>query len=960
MTLLLWPSGIRPSRTGIGIPGEKSGTPGMQDERAIKMNVTKVMVWLIIFVSLAHIEKANARDIYVSPDGNDHFSGSKEKPFLTFERVMGELIKFAGKEPVNIWFAEGDYYVGEVIRLTPEYAGTRKNPVRFSSLDGHRVRIKGSVVLDALKWEACPGGIFVSHIPEELDFDQLFINGIRQMRARFPDYDEENPLRGGKGYLNAVGGTDERYDQWFLVDSGEFTKKSWRHPETGIVHAFQSHNWGNLQYRITSVDTLTGKISVGEGGWQMQRSHGIGKGSPFYIENIFEELDAPSEWFLDKDNHLLYFYPSAEVHLDSMVVEVPVVKDMIRLEGDREHPVRYVSFNGFNFTQSRFSFLESYEPVSLGDWAIHRGGVIFMEGVEHCRVTNCSFAYIGGNGIFMSAYNRENEVSGCYFSHTGESAVCLVGSPEAVRLYRTWEAHDRISPGALQDRADTRPGPKTPDYPEKCVVKNCIMHDLGDMGKQVSGVFISKSYKVSVSHCTVYNCPRTGICINDGTWGGHIIEHCDMWETVRETGEHGPFNAWGRERFWTGLKKPLVKSDAIAPTIIRNNRIANFRKSISAGNWTIDLDDGSSYYEIYNNLNLGSTIKLRDGFFRKVYNNICVGAVPLGWHVWPEHSEDEIYRNIIVISGAVAGSNQPTAVFVRPIELPDATPWSDNYNYNTYWNINYKTNPFMTEGRSFPDWQAQGYDMQSTVADPLFVNPEKGDYRVKENSPALKLGFKNFPMDRFGHRMTRIEPYGGEFTDEIRVTIRPDARMEAGGSLRYTLDGSAPTRSSSPYEIPFTVNQSCTVKALSFDKHGNPLGFVCEAKFHKTAYVYYPNWYKTLLADHYESDAPAQSTNAVIVEFWGAAFINMADDPDLIDASGGHNSGCYIKSIDPEKGKIWKDAGFESGWIILKTDGKEVRNSDDLKRHMNTSAGKIMEITATRNNQSKLFNMQLK
>jgi len=47
-------------------------------------------------------------------------------------------------------------------------------------------------------------------------------------------------------------------------------------------------------------------------------------------------------------------------------------------------------------------------------------------------------------------------------------------------------------------------------------------------------------------------------------------------------------------------------------------------------------------------------------------------------------------------------------------------------------------------------WQALGYDRNSTFADPLFVDPENGDYRVRPDSPALKLGFENFPMDHFG------------------------------------------------------------------------------------------------------------------------------------------------------------------------------------------------------------------
>lgn len=928
------------------------------------METIKIFALLITLAIFTNLEKAHAKNIYVSQTGSDNNAGTIEKPFLSFEKAVSEMKKFAGKVSVNIWFTEGTYYITKTIQLTPEYSGTEKKSILFSALPGHNVKVKGSMVLDQLNWKAYKNGIFVSQIPAGLSFDQLFINGVRQVRARFPNYDEQNPIRGGNGYQKATGGTDKRYDQWFSFDPNEFTKKVWAHPETGIVHAFQSHNWGNLQYRIKAVDNTTSKILLGEGGWQLQRINGIGKASVFYIDNIFEELDTPSEWFLDEKNNLLYFYPSVGVNLKNVTVEVPIVKDMIQLKGNNDRPIKHISFKGLNFSQSKLTFMEQYEPLARGDWAIHRGGVVFMEGAENCNIKDCSFDYVGGNGVFMSGYNRDNKVSGCRFMHTGESAVCLVGSPLAVRLYQTWDDKDikGISWKSKQEGMDTKPGPKTPDYPENCVVENCIMHDIGDFGKQVAAVFISMSHKIRVSHCTIYNCPRAGICINDGTWGGHIIENCDIWETVRETGEHGPFNSWGRERFWPGtvLTKHLVKLDAIDPTIVRNNRIANFRESISAGNWTIDLDDGSSYFEIYNNLNLGSTIKLRDGFFRKVYNNICVSAVPLGWHAWPEDSEDEIFRNIFVISGAVPGSGQPTTVFARPLKLPNAKKWSNNYNFNTYWNINSKTNPSIIQGKSFTDWQAQGYDLQSTIADPLFVNPQKGDYRVKENSPALKLGFKNFPMDQFGHTMTNIEPFGGNFSDELSISIKPDVRLSSGGTLRYTIDGSEPTPNSSIYKLPFVINQSCFIKAQSFGKHGNPIGFACEAKFNKTANIHYPSWYNTLLAGKYEDGVDAKLAIVSMFELDGAVLINIADDPDLIDATGGFNFGCYIESIDSEKGKLWKEAGFEPGWIIQKINGKEVRTVDDLRRYMTEYTGKTLEITAVQNYKSRIFKMQLK
>lgn len=81
--------------------------------------------------------------------------------------------------------------------------------------------------------------------------------------------------------------------------------------------------------------------------------------------------------------------------------------------------------------------------------------------------------------------------------------------------------------------------------------------------------------------------------------------------------------------------------DAVEPIIIRNNRF-----SYDHG-WDIDLDDGSSNCEIYNNLCLSGGLKLKEGFYRKVYNNILVnnGFHP---HVWFENNHDVFIRNIVM------------------------------------------------------------------------------------------------------------------------------------------------------------------------------------------------------------------------------------------------------------------------------------------------------------------------
>ncbi|EOR94589.1 hypothetical protein ADIARSV_2187 [Arcticibacter svalbardensis MN12-7] len=913
-----------------------------------------------------------AKEIYVSSIGSDKNVGTKVQPFLSFERALLETKKFAGKEPVHVWFLEGDYYLNKTITIGIESSGSLKNPVLFSALPGSKVNIKGSKELKNLKWNAYKNGIYVASVPSGLTFDQVFINGERKVRARFPDYDYENPLRGGNGYQQVIGGTNHRYDKWLSFDSKTFTNKDWKNPETGIVHAFQSHNWGNMQYRVKEVNRTENKLYLGEGGWQLQRDHGIGgsgeSASWFFVDNIFEELDTPGEWFLDTKAKLLYYYPQNIQEFKNAKVEVPILKDFIQLIGTKESPVKNISFKGLNFTQSRYTYMDKYEPVARGDWAIHRGGAIFMEGAENCVVEDCNFEYVGGNGVFMSSYNRNNQVKSCRFVHTGESAVCFVGSPSAVRFYQTWDDKEIYGKNwnEMRKNMDLTSGPKTPDYPENCIVENSVMHDIGDVGKQVAGVYISMSHKIVASHNTIYNCPRAGICINDGTWGGHIIEYNDIWETVRETGEHGPFNAWGRERQWSGSRgtdadfmKELTKLDAIDPVIVRNNKIANYRKSISAGNWTIDLDDGSSNYEIYHNLNLGSTIKLRDGMLRKVFNNITVSAVPLGWHVWPKASEDEIYKNIFVISGAIPGNAEPTNSYIRQVGLPTDTKWSTHYDDNLYWNVNAPKNEYIVDKVTFKQWQEKGFDEKSKVADPLFVDPKNGNYQVQANSPALKLGFKNFPMDEFGHEMTRIKPFGGDFSGETKVEVIADKRGGKEADIYFTLDGSEPSIHSQKYKGAINIKNSTLLKAQTFDKNGISIGFVNEANFTKVNEVVYPSWLSTLLTGKYEGQEGKTNKKALEMELEGALLINIADDPDLIDATGGYNYGCYIKSIDPEKGKIWITAQLPADWVIQQVNGNKIQNIAALKKQFEINKGKTIIVTAARDYNFKKFEVKI-
>jgi len=151
----------------------------------------------------------------------------------------------------------------------------------------------------------------------------------------------------------------------------------------------------------------------------------------------------------------------------------------------------------------------------------------------------------------MSRYNRNNVVSGCQFTETGDSAICFVGD-------------FALSNGTLRG------------FPFECRAENNLIHNCGIFGKQIAGIHISRSKRISASHNLTHNMPRAGICIGDGTWGGHVIE--------------------------------------------------------------------------YNNISIGVSMKLREGGYRKVHNNIWYNSlVAVAIHTGNENNHDRYLCNITVM-----------------------------------------------------------------------------------------------------------------------------------------------------------------------------------------------------------------------------------------------------------------------------------------------------------------------
>ncbi|GAB5472825.1 MAG: PDZ domain-containing protein [Maribacter sp.] len=676
-------------------------------------------VFSVVLLWICFSCQKQAVEIYIATNGDDTAFGTKDAPIKSIQRARDLSIALIKKSPVDIIFEDGTYYLSESVVFETEHSGSKENGITYKAATKGKAIISGGTLLD-LSWERHKDGIYKAKIPEGLtSIDQLYVNGRNQRMARFPN------ARTGKNV----------FDTWDLIhtkepdpDNDPLSSKriaSYENPEGAYVHAMHAALWGDMHWLVkgkTKNDSL-----ILEGGWQNNRPSAM---HPRYriIENVFEELDAPQEWYFNKTERVLYYYPEENIEIQNAKIEVVRLKNLLELKGTKEKPVEFIFFDGLVFRHASRSFMENKEPLLRSDWTTYRGGALKFTGAENCLITNCEFDQLGGNTIFVNNHNRNLTFKSCYIHDSGASGIAFVGDPAMVRspLFR----YGPQDYGSL----DRIPGPKGDNYPQDCRVEDCLITMTGRFEKQTAPIQISMSSRITVDHCSIYDVPRAGINISEGTFGGHIIENCDVFNTVLETGDHGSFNSWGRDRFWTpDIKETAlqVEKDTLLPYLdmVEPNIIRNSRWRCDHG-WDIDLDDGSSRYLIYNNLLLNGGLKMREGYHRMAYNNIIINN-SLHPHVWYANSGDVFKKNII------SGAYRP-AIMSRSIAKDGK------------WGKELDSNLFITNGFDKTRFLKNKADLNSVVGKPLFVNPQDGDFSVAENSPAFAIGFKNFPMNEFG------------------------------------------------------------------------------------------------------------------------------------------------------------------------------------------------------------------
>ncbi|MGL5380066.1 right-handed parallel beta-helix repeat-containing protein [Clostridium sp.] len=757
---------------------------------------TTALFLITTFTPVKATENNQVENIYISKDGSDNNEGSLDKPFATLERAQQEVREklsdgFDGKITVNV--REGNYFLDKPFVLDPTDSGVSKdNPITYKSYENEKVEFSGAKVLEANNWEVYKDDILKTNVGSGLGIDELFVNRDKQIMARYPNYQEDVTLNG-------------------MASARDIKARStnWSNPINGYIRALHDKKWGGNSYIITGKNP-NNALGV-DYRWVGDNNRGDGMHTEsIMVENILEELDAPNEWFYDNETGDLYFFPEVGVDVNNSVFEGAVNTELIKFVGEKDgEKIKNIVFDGFDYFGTKRTMFtvdedksKEYVPLMRGDWCVVRAGAVYIQDAENISITNSNFIDFGGNGVFISGYNSGHLIDNNEFINAGASSIQVVGLPESTREPSFWE--HKYYPELTVHKTtidDKTVGPKAEYYPKDITISRNHMENIGIYEKQSCGVNISVSSRISVVNNTIHKSARSGINVNDGTFGGHSIAYNDIYDCQRETEDHGQFNSWGRDRYWSlggfntsggngAAKREFAEIDAYQTTKIYNNRMHHSSDIHSFG---IDLDDGSTNYEIYDNLLLGIGIKLREGFNRKVYNNIIVGGPNqkngvLDIHVPHENSRDLVEKNIVIRTNPYS---------IIPNDQQTMSRADNTIDKNWFYDLEAK---ITTPGY----WKNNKYDLNSIMGDmdPMFKDPANNDYTVTNEAGMEQIGFVNFDMNNFGKpgaeckspNYEKVQADNGEALDKVKreswlgattTAIYDDAILSATGTSDY-------------------------------------------------------------------------------------------------------------------------------------------------------------------------------
>ncbi len=378
--------------------------------------------WLLLLAIVLVCEAVAAapREFYVAPGGNDAQPGTIEKPFATVPRAMAAVrglnLAAAPGAPVTVYLRGGTYELSEKLVFGPEDTGAAKSPVTYASYPGERAILSGGRRIVG-RWTKTPGQPYWQiSIPEARGgkwvFNSLFVNGMSRQRARTPNWGEKVFRAQGRApgedprqaFEYLPGDIDPAWTN--LTDVDLVLLCSW----TPTIHRIEEVAPERRVVRFHSSHSRTVDA------WE--------KHFRYYAINVFEALDAPGEWYLNRRTGVLYYYPMPGEDMATAEVVAPVVKStLIEFRGDVDAGrfVEHLRFQDLAFKHVDGD-LDRYNGV-YRQGHMFLSAAVYAEGLRHSTFTNCEFAQLGEYALEFEAGCQDNRIEHCHIWDLGAGAM---------------------------------------------------------------------------------------------------------------------------------------------------------------------------------------------------------------------------------------------------------------------------------------------------------------------------------------------------------------------------------------------------------------------------------------------------------------------------------------------------------------------------------------------------------
>ena len=490
--------------------------------------------------------------VYVAPGGAG--DGAAASPLGALQAAYDLAASRASKTVV---LRGGTHFVDEPVLLTSAHSG-----LRVAAYPGEAPKVSGGVELD-VAWKRVKGSdvnLYVSDVDVD-DVPGLQIDGVRSTRARYPNLPGGLEVSCGYGCMipsaNATWTppdfdrfgeveyfTDNRSDTlrddtpdgWFqrymvgregLCSVYDPPVSYWcsEKPSGGGAFAFRTPSgvaidlpnapyadagdalffvwrparWANWMFEVAA--ERGGNYTFGRGGNQGAR--GSDNGGDFFVENVFEELDYPNEFFFDKKAKKLYLvHNGTGAPPDDATVVATKQRVLLNVSGTQWDPVRDVKHEGVTFTSTRYTYMDPHGVPSAGDWALDRVAAVFLQGTEGVTFEKCAFDRLDGNAVMVSGYNRGATIVDSDFSFVGGNAVAAWG-------YTNETATDPGRPGVVNENwpaagVDGTDG----EHPVGTTVRGCTAREVGLYEKQSSFYVQAKTAASKIEGNVFFNGAR--------------------------------------------------------------------------------------------------------------------------------------------------------------------------------------------------------------------------------------------------------------------------------------------------------------------------------------------------------------------------------------------------------------------------------------------------------------------